>query len=852
MCRRSLLRSWFYVALAALVVVFLGLAVAGPAFASTTDAYKLQQLTNNNYADDEPRVSGDMVVWSAIPADGTDDEIYVWTPGGGTVRVTNNDVSDTSPQVSGNRIVWLSYPADGTDSEVYTWSAGNLKRLTTDTVDQDQLQFQGGRAVWRATPVGKTKSEVFTWVPGSAVAQLTDNAEYDDEPHVDGNRVAWMHYGPNGYEIYTWTPLGGIHQITNNTFSDENPSVSGDRVAWAGIPSGSIHEIYTWSAASNLITRVTVNSWDDTVPRVSGNRIAWVGYPPTVSGGEIYTWDDRSGNTLRVTTDNQADQPPVISGSRIAWRGMVDGSGWKTFTWTLTWGTLLVDPSNYGDDYVGVSGERLVWRQLTAMGKEIFTATPYPAVKSVTASYGPATGGTAVSIYGTGFTGATAVKFGGTAATTFTVVSANQITATAPAHAYGTVNVTVTTPVGTSNTAGTGDDYTYWTWYQEDNSRLLYHGSWSPNLTSNASGGSYTTTGSGYVQIPFWGDSIRILATKGPNFGRMSFSVDNGLPGMIDLYALNTTWKADVFDAALTSGFHVLKLSYTGAKNPSSGGTTVNIDSVLVGGSLAGPALKEQDDTKIKYAGTWATTTSAGASGTTWAKGTAADSTVVIPFRGVQLDWIATKGASGGKAKVSVDGGAATIIDLHAATAEYQKNVFSTGVLSYGDHTLRITWDPTNAAGTYVSLDAVKVIGELMASTLTETTQTSTKMTWEGTWTYPTIADASGGSWARTDSSGAKVTFWLSGTKLDIIGTKAPHFGKLKITIDGKPPVYADLYADTIQWQKTVWSSGFIAPGMHPVTIEWSGQKNDLSSGTAVGIDALRSWGSILKSIIIA
>ena len=48
---------------------------------------------------------------------------------------------------------------------------------------------------------------------------------------------------------------------------------------------------------------------------------------------------------------------------------------------------------------------------------------------------------------GTGFTGlsgAAAVTFGGTNATSYTVNSATQITATAPAHAAGAVDVVVT------------------------------------------------------------------------------------------------------------------------------------------------------------------------------------------------------------------------------------------------------------------------------------------------------------------------------------------------------------------------------------------------------------------------
>jgi len=60
---------------------------------------------------------------------------------------------------------------------------------------------------------------------------------------------------------------------------------------------------------------------------------------------------------------------------------------------------------------------------------------------------------------GSAFAGATAVSFGGTAAS-FVVNSPAQITATAPAHAAATVDVTVTTPYGTSAISG-GDRFTF-------------------------------------------------------------------------------------------------------------------------------------------------------------------------------------------------------------------------------------------------------------------------------------------------------------------------------------------------------------------------------------------------------
>jgi IPT/TIG domain len=72
-----------------------------------------------------------------------------------------------------------------------------------------------------------------------------------------------------------------------------------------------------------------------------------------------------------------------------------------------------------------------------------------PVVNSVTPSRGAPSGGTTVTITGTGFSGAAAVRFGSRLAASFTVGSATRITAVTPA-GTGTVRVTVTTSEGTS------------------------------------------------------------------------------------------------------------------------------------------------------------------------------------------------------------------------------------------------------------------------------------------------------------------------------------------------------------------------------------------------------------------
>ena len=115
----------------------------------------------------------------------------------------------------------------------------------------------------------------------------------------------------------------------------------------------------------------------------------------------------------------------------------VPTSGTAVVNYTVTpggkAGGILVDPE--GDDTITAT----------------CTAAAAPTISSVSPPSGPTTGGTSVTITGTGFNTnpATAVTFGGTAAT-FSINSDTSITAAAPAHAAGTVVVAVTTPTGTA------------------------------------------------------------------------------------------------------------------------------------------------------------------------------------------------------------------------------------------------------------------------------------------------------------------------------------------------------------------------------------------------------------------
>ncbi len=91
-----------------------------------------------------------------------------------------------------------------------------------------------------------------------------------------------------------------------------------------------------------------------------------------------------------------------------------------------------------------------------------YTAAAAPTVTGVDPNSGPVAGGTSVTITGTGFTGTTVVDFGTIAVASFSVNGAGtQITTASPSAAgQGAVDVTVTTPNGTSPTSPS-DVFTY-------------------------------------------------------------------------------------------------------------------------------------------------------------------------------------------------------------------------------------------------------------------------------------------------------------------------------------------------------------------------------------------------------
>ena len=83
-----------------------------------------------------------------------------------------------------------------------------------------------------------------------------------------------------------------------------------------------------------------------------------------------------------------------------------------------------------------------------------------PTVTSVSGNFGLVSGGTTVTVRGTGFTSGTTVQFGSIPATSVTVHSNTSLSVVSPPNSAGVADITVTNQVGTS-AVSLADQFTY-------------------------------------------------------------------------------------------------------------------------------------------------------------------------------------------------------------------------------------------------------------------------------------------------------------------------------------------------------------------------------------------------------
>lgn len=243
-----------------------------------------------------------------------------------------------------------------------------------------------------------------------------------------------------------------------------------------------------------------------------------------------------------------------------------------------------------------------------------------------------------------------------------------------------------------------------------------YGSGWSTSTGLDTSrwqdGTEHWTNGTSSFTLRFTGTAVRLFGVTAPGHGIAAVSIDGGPEVLADSYAATRSYKQLLFESpTLADGTHTLTYRVTGDKNAASTGIGVSIDAAevvapepteIVGGivddaTTSGPHRFTYGTGWV--AGTGNSTTNYHNGTEHWAK-PAGTPSFTFTFTGVLATLHGVTAPEHGRYGVSVDGGAETVVDGYSSGRLFKQQVFSTGLLPYGEHTvtLRLTGDKNPAA----------------------------------------------------------------------------------------------------------------------------------------------------------
>jgi IPT/TIG domain/PASTA domain len=484
-------------------------------------------------------------------------------------------------------------------------ASGDLYAIDASEGTVSRFDAAGNPKNFSAGPDAGTNTLTGFFFDSPSAAQVAID---DSGGATDGDIYLTNNFG-GGVEVFAndGTHLGTLDG-SGNTNPDSGGEVCGVAVAPGGdlyvgyfsghidryVPSGSPVENADFDSEINEVGSVcNVAASDSTVYASTWTfeppRGPLTSYPTSIfPGGGGSFGASSSGTEVDAVSDAVSLDPGsgnvyVDEGNKIS---VFDSTGSPLFSFG--------SESDFGSDSDGVavtgaSGTAYV-ADRTNGEIDVFApgsgpTVPAPTVTSVSPDKGPTAGGQTVTITGTDLEGATEVKFGNSLATIGTD-TATEIVVESPPHPEGTVDVTVTTPYGTSTTSA-ADEYTYV-------EAPMVTGV-SPNKGATAGGNTVTVTGANLQEATFKfgpGPATGVAVNGGGTSATMT--VPAGAAGAVDVRA--TAAGGESANTGADDYTYVAPPTVTGLspdQGPTAGGNTVEI---------AGTDLAET--TKVEFGST--------------------------------------------------------------------------------------------------------------------------------------------------------------------------------------------------------------------------------------------------------
>ncbi|MFK4791795.1 IPT/TIG domain-containing protein [Microbacterium sp. ZW T5_56] len=381
----------------------------------------------------------------------TDTSIVVTSPAhaAGPVDVTvTNSTGTSAPQTFtyyGTPVIGDGIGDIGLNPAQGPTSGGTLVTITgSGFTGVDSVTFDGDAVTF--TVISDTEIEATTTAhPAGAVDVVVSNPLESSDPAT--------------FTFYDAPVIGDGGPGTSGLNPSQGPTAGGTSVTVTGenfVPGDTSVTIGGTVVSANDVTVASETELEFiTPPHVAGGVPVTVTTPGGTSNAQTFSYYDTpvigdglgdigldpdygsiaGGTTVIITGTGLANVTSVTFGDQPA-RSFIVNSDTQI--------TAVTEAHAAGSVQVSVANP------LTTSNEVPYRYLPVPAPTSLSPTFGPTTGGTAVTITGTGFAGATSVDFGGTVLPLTNQTSDTTILVSSPPHAAGGVNVTVTNVSGTS------------------------------------------------------------------------------------------------------------------------------------------------------------------------------------------------------------------------------------------------------------------------------------------------------------------------------------------------------------------------------------------------------------------
>lgn len=379
---------------------------------------------------------------------------------------------------------------------------------------------------------------------------------------------------------------------------------------------------------------------------------------------------------------------------------------------------------------------------------------------------------------------------------------------------------------------------------EESDAAVSLSAGWTPSdsrIGWSAGAAMQSSVAGATASFTFTGTSVRWIGSRSRDGGIALVRVDGGPAREVDLFARPREWRTPVITLYdLSPGQHTLTIEVTGRQNAQASSNVVVVDAFEVEPPIV--SHLQETDPDVTLSGVWThlddevysgggvrTDPDPAIGGARFAE--TADAKATLKFRGTSVSWIGYRGPDAGIARVRVDGGPATEVDMYAPKLKLQEVVFTATGLADTDHTLTIEVtgrknDASSAAKVFVDAFDVTTPGRRYQerNRLATWDPARASISYSGVWNHGHNGRVwSEGTASTSEVAGSIVTFSFTGTSVSWIGcVKASCGGTARIYIDGAfvEEVRNHRSVPIEGFQHTIFRADGLTDGPHTLMIE--------------------------------